>query len=550
MGLKEYDQFVLEIQSDNTIKATLDTLDNLKSFGTAKVVDDEYLRTDIRESINKLKLNQLDGQAEDIQRLGRDLYRAIFPNEVETLFESALKKVINDRRYKNRSRWLRVVIDVHPKSEVFFWPLEFLYCGSLGYWLAKEKPMIALSRRITFGGKSGTIDLNPQGPPLRLLVIISKPKDEELGGVITTKVLEEIGMLAEAKFGDEDSEDIKRMDVKVLGQVEGYEKKIKGIDYLDQPATFAKITELVNDLGPKDELPHVLHFIGHGKLEQEGFLGLLNNGGLVDWCRAEDISNLFKDWYPRLILLQACEGAKKDPAPGLISLADQLIQRSIPAVVAMQLSITNNYATMFATGFYEALRDGKDVDEAVQNGRWKMWNADRGQKHHFGTPVLITYDPKGIILIQERERPGTPGRSRDKTSYHQSTATPVTGLELIRRAIEKALSWLGDDGHEVNKGQAEIWMKQAQKNLEQEQLFETLEFVHDATLLMNDLDSARRSLENALRNLEKRRIGEQLQRRAPESISAEQEQPSGSRLQLWQPQSIRALNRSISHPSR
>jgi hypothetical protein len=472
---KEYDQFQLVIQSNDEIRAIRDSHDKLREFASARLSEDERLLEDIRKGILKLKDDKDD--LEDIERLGRDLFEAIFQGDVGKLFEESINILLKDRR-TNRNRCLRLIIDVNTKSEVFGWPLEFLRYKDL-FWLAKEKPALTLSRRISFKGKSGIIDLNPQTPPLRLLVIVSKPTDDELGGVITTKVLERIGHLAVSDPNIEGWGTEKRMEVHVLGQIAKYEKGIPGINYLDQPATYENIINLISELYEQGEEPHVIHFIGHGKFDQEGFLGLVDREGKVDWVRAKDISDLFNNWKPRLILLQACEGSKKDPGPGFISLADYLIQRSIPAVVAMQFSITNNYATLFAEGFYEALRDRYNIDEAVQIGRWKMYNKERGHNHHFGNPVLIAYDPEVFILFSKSSRYERRGQSLYEPSPSPNITQPLHKDQQARKMIGSALDLLREGGEETQQP-INIFMNRAQKILGEINKREELRLVEGA----------------------------------------------------------------------
>jgi len=451
MDAKDFDLFMLTVNADDTISAKLTTYDNDETVGPeARVDDSKYLRDDIDQDVKALRAGRLEGRQQDIQRLGRNLYRAIFPDTVGGFFEGALKTVLKDRARGNKNRWLRVIIDVHPKSVVSLasWPLEFLYCQAEDLLLATEKPYIALSRHITH---PVDLSLSRQGTRLSMLVVISKPL--ELGGVMSTQVLVEIGKLACTDSVDEsdDESNQKQMDVKVLGKVEGYEH-IPGIHYLDQLAKYENIRELISE-GWK---PHVLHFIGHGMFEQEGFLGFEDDDRKVSWCSAGDLTRMLTEWKPRLVLLQACQSAASGTEPAFMSLADRLFRRNIPAVVAMQFEITNDYATKFATGFYEALRDGKDVDVAVQIGRWKIFNEVKGANRDFGAPVLFTYNPDSIIQPRKSASPSYGQRGIPTTEIQNKPATN----DRMRHILEKALCRLGDKGEAVDEELAGSWLEQ------------------------------------------------------------------------------------------
>lgn len=426
---RDFDVFRLKISAENSIACDCTAYNNHESHGPeAQVADNPDLREDIADGIANLRDGKLDGRQEEIRRLGRNLYRAIFPDKVGSFFEEALKEVLSDRA-TNTNRWLRIIIEVHPKSDVFGWPLEFLYCPRNELWLATERSYIALSRHLTV---EAIFDLSPQARPLRTLVIISDP--DKLHGVISTRVLEEIGRLAdvipESGTGPEVG-----MEVKVVGRVKDYQRQIPGIQYLDQPAEYSTLMGLIPDWRP-----HVLHFIGHGQFEgSEGALALMKDDD-VDWVKADDISQLFSAWQPRLVLLQACQSAVSGTEPGFMSLADRIFKRSIPAVVAMQFQITNDYASQFAQGFYEALRDGKDVDAAVQIGRAKITSQVRWNNRDFGAPVLFTYKPDAIMQPLSRR---TLKFSTPVFQHATNLEKPMsTAAERLARLIREAMDYL------------------------------------------------------------------------------------------------------------
>jgi hypothetical protein len=324
-----------------------------------------------------------DLRALDIKHLGEWLYRAIFPGEVGVLFEEALRALTADRRGGKRDLWLRVVIDVHPESQVYWWPLEFLYCKRETCWLAAESPRIALSRRTTYEHR---VDLQRQWASLRVLVVMSMPKQR--AGEITAQLLQEMAKLT-------GGEPLKSMEIRLLGKVEGYED-IPGIEYLREPATYDRLEWHLDNWGP-----HMLHFIGHGSSEEKtkrGFIGLVDaeDEENMDWCKADVISKKLRESAEmRLVLLQGCEGAESETEPGFMNFTENLARHNIPAVVGMGFAISNDHATKFAAGFYEALLRGKDIDQAVQAGRRKIWY--KGEEPYFGAPVLFTHSPKGIL---------------------------------------------------------------------------------------------------------------------------------------------------------
>lgn len=432
MEPRHFDELILTINAQGMIQATLTTYNNIRETVSGVVSKDEYLIDDIRSGVTDLNSGRLENRPKDIRRLGRDLFRAIFPEKIGELFHRAYQKVRMD--YNNdRARWLRVVIETDEEAEAHKWPLEFLFSQEDGIFLASEKPAIAFSRRSRLDIPFDQNRLEPKDPPIRVLLVISKPP--KLAGVISSVVLNDINQwINVVSEGDEENNE-RKIDVRVLGRVDDFERQ-QGIDYgfafLDEPATWKNLHTL---MASSEWLPDVLHFIGHGKYEsdsREGSLALCRvDNDEAEWCSSSDLKHLFTQYQPWLVLLQACEGAFSGTEPGFMSMADQMFRLGIPAVVAMQFSITNKFASLFAEGFYEALRKGKDIDEAVQEGRYKITTEGKWSERHFGSPVLFTYYPGSILKI-----PGPVVGKRPIKSVVTKTA-PAPGFDPLQRVVDK-----------------------------------------------------------------------------------------------------------------
>ena len=119
---------------------------------------------------------------------------------------------------------------------------------------------------------------------------------------------------------------------------------------------------------------HVLHFIGHGKFDpdrDEGVLALVREDGRADLVEASRFADLLRQArpMPRLVVLNSCSGAATGAADLFSGTAGALARGGVPAVTAMQYSISDQAAVAFARGFYAALAHGRDLDEAVSAGR-------------------------------------------------------------------------------------------------------------------------------------------------------------------------------------
>ena len=78
--------------------------------------------------------------------------------------------------------------------------------------------------------------------------------------------------------------------------------------------------------------------------------------------------------------------------------APNLVQKGIPAVVAMQYSILDSTAKLFADEFYRTLALGYPVDAAIQETRNAISIEVGLDKRDFATPVLYMKAKDGIIL--------------------------------------------------------------------------------------------------------------------------------------------------------
>jgi hypothetical protein len=143
--------------------------------------------------------------------------------------------------------------------------------------------------------------------------------------------------------------------------------------------------------------PHIIHYTGHGGFAEGGVL-LLEDGydksvNVSGTKLAERLAN--RD--VRLVVLSGCQTAKAKTSDSFSSVAGALVKKGIPAVIAMQQSIRDDSANIFASRFYKALASGQPVDVAVGEARLSMHSprATRADpKPHslvdWGIPVLIT----------------------------------------------------------------------------------------------------------------------------------------------------------------
>jgi outer membrane protein assembly factor BamB len=153
---------------------------------------------------------------------------------------------------------------------------------------------------------------------------------------------------------------------------------------------------------------HIFHFIGHGGFSEEkgeGVVALCTEDGSAHLVGATSLGRLLDDHFAlRLVVLNSCEGARSAMGP-MSSTADVLIQRGVPAVVAMQYQITDMAAMQFSHSFYAALARGQSTVASMSEARVAM-SVKEEQSPEWAVPVL--YQRSGAhVLFEVTPTPGS-----------------------------------------------------------------------------------------------------------------------------------------------
>lgn len=308
-----------------------------------------------------------------------------------------------DRRKNDPSSRLRLKLVLHKKAErLSALPWEFIFMPSGdGFFLAGQRTELILTRFVP-GVDLDDLDADSGREELRILVVVSTPQELEIA---------------------DDAKDV----LEKLDELHPKQTKVKPFYRPTRTTLFQEI---------KTFEPHIMHFIGHG---EEGRLALFKEAEEIeaaktenkrrrdmgenllpikeaDWLDRGSVRNLFSDYQPRLVFLNACKGATADVlSRGLRSFrstALELVYANISAVIAMQYDISNDDAMRFAGEFYDQIRKGKHIDEAVVTARhvlgtnpprsprvrddlaeeFQVWN-----NRSFGTPVIYLQSEKPII---------------------------------------------------------------------------------------------------------------------------------------------------------
>jgi hypothetical protein len=158
----------------------------------------------------------------------------------------------------------------------------------------------------------------------------------------------------------------------------------------------------------RDDDYHVLHFIGHGGFVERGQEGVLlfendrrGSAEISGW----ELGLIVNDHRSlRLVVLNACEGARTSVDDPFAGVATALVERGVPAVIAMQFEITDTAAIKFSEELYTAVAADFPIDAALGEARKAVFAA--GNDLEWGTPVLFLRVGDGRIFAVHQPEPG------------------------------------------------------------------------------------------------------------------------------------------------
>lgn len=296
-----------------------------------------------------------------IKEFGGMLFELVFGGAVRDTLR------ISQATADNEGKGIRLRLRLNECPELADVAWEFLYDKSKNRFLALATDS-SIVRFLEHPTRLSSLKL---APPLKMLVVIASPTDyppldvEQEWSHLKTSLapLENTGYLT--------------------------------IERLHQP-TLAKLRYAL-----QDGHANILHFIGHGTFDhesQDGQLLFENDRRQGHRVSGQDVGMVLYNYRStlRLVVLNACEGARAAKTDPFAGVAQSIIQQGIPAVVAMQFEISDRAAQLLAYEFYRMVARGATIDQAVAEARNGLFSSDLGVE--WGTPVLYQRDADGQVF--------------------------------------------------------------------------------------------------------------------------------------------------------
>ena len=298
------------------------------------------------------------------REFGNKLFETVFQEEVHNAFRNSVEAA------RASDKGLRIRLHLGETPELADLPWEYLYRPQRREFLAlsTETPIVR------YFDLPEMIKPLAVTPPLRVLVMLSNPSDVDCLDVEKEwqKLKAAVGYLEERKLLI-----VERMEHATLSELQ---RRLRREEY------------------------HIFHFVGHGSFDpaaEESVLALEDEDGRKRLVSGPELSIYLRDERAlRLVLLNACEGARASRTDPFSGAAQSLVLKGIPAVIAMQFEVSDEAAIAMASGFYAALADDYPVDAALTEARKSVFAA--GCAVEWGTPVLYLRAPDGRIFDVNR----------------------------------------------------------------------------------------------------------------------------------------------------
>lgn len=322
--------------------------------------DDELLLRFLDEMGRRRRRGRQEERITIAKLVGGNLFRAVFQGDVLTCWRAS----VNIARERDKGLRLRLRLNHAPALADLPW--ELLYDPSVNrfFHLSNQFPLV---RYLEMPDPPAPLRVTT---PLRVLAMLSLPSDyDELRVELEYQQL-----------------DTALRDLQTRGIIE-----LHRLPKADLGALRAEL---------RAHEYHILHFIGHGEFDEQSKMGALvleNERGMGRRISGETLGVMLRDEKSlRLVVLNACEGARPDLQDAFGGVAQSLIQQGIPSVIAMQFEITDQAARKFSQEFYSALTTNFPIEAALAEARKALYELPT--QTEWVTPVLYSRAPDGVIF--------------------------------------------------------------------------------------------------------------------------------------------------------
>lgn len=368
------DRFDADVNRAEGREATAKFAQVFASYGGARVTSVMRLKTDegeektgfseiidVHDRIKKYTRRQGGSLPDDREMIafGRRLF--------DTLFQGDVRRLYDEARTRQRNRLDIVLTSMIPWIAEKPW--EFAYDEGRQSFLATEETHFI--RNVLTNVPSDPI-VRSDGP-LRILVASAQPV-----GLGALSIEQEVAVI---QRGFQHLVDAKLVEIETLARA--------------TPSTIHARLTTGNY--------QVVHFIGHGVYDEErgeGCLIFVNERGGEYPLGERSVREIFRGRGLSLVFLNSCEsgrGGRRDRADFNKGVAQSLVARGLPALVANQYSVLDSSATSFAQQFYWCLGQGMSLGQSAREARIAVNYLLHGEPIDWAVAVLYARDPNATL---------------------------------------------------------------------------------------------------------------------------------------------------------
>lgn len=298
--------------------------------------------------------------------LGRQLYNGLFQGTMRESWTCAQAIA------QNRREFLHLRLGVKGKRLTSL-PWEVLYAGDRPIGTG---PDVGFSRYQPGGSSHFHSRLLTSNQPLKILVAISAPNDQE-----SLQLKREVLHLQE-----ELQRDTQRSSERI-----GSRPEIQ-LTILEQPDG-EQLTQAL-----EQGQYQVFHYAGHSNLGVSGgeLYLVSSRTGLTETLSGDDLAGLLVNNGVQMAVLNSCRGAyaqglHSDEDTAQLNLAESLVRRGIPGVLAMAERIPDEVALTLTRLLYRNLNQGHPVDISLSRARQGLISAYGSHQLYWGLPILYLH---------------------------------------------------------------------------------------------------------------------------------------------------------------
>ena len=361
---------------------------SLGSLSATEPVQFDLDDPELAAPLGRIEAGETD--AELFRTLGGSLFDRLFVRGIGEAYRGLLREARSAQ-----GAGVRVSLCFDPGARrLYQLPWTLLYDPGRKCWLGGTNAPQGQRTPLTYVEHDGMPSFSALAPPHRLLLVAANPE-------IAGDPIDYAGEILAIDAALEPLLDKGAMEVKRLLPSGGRVTRDRLRDAL---ASFR---------------PNVLHFIGHGPVDRAAAfttpgLYLERPDGLGDLCPVDILETWLHDagGTVRLVVLNACNSD---------GVASRLAQKGLIAV-GMRYRVHDQAAHAFSMEFYDALVDGRPVDEAVNRARARIMSDRQEHERDWLAPSLFLPSP---------------------TAADSSLDLPRFGGELVAHARPAISNWTG-----------------------------------------------------------------------------------------------------------